>query len=163
MVSSLKVQKGLGFLSSLTVLIMTGIFTISTGDTFTSYTSEQKEYFIFLVLSETILAFFVIYQFMYVFWSGITSCYRSDNTPVTTSFSLSKAIWFLIGIGLHATLCYYLAIKEVSITHNLILSGWLLISNLGFVLILGLAFALFRYCRKRRSRQRENRINYYDN
>ena len=146
---SYKLPKCLSCFSSIISTILVAIFLandysqISIND----LTSDEKLFTGLLIYSEVNLGLTMFYIILSCIWSGMILC-CNDNDNSTFQFSCTKVIFILTGVASNIYLFYKLLNNKLMIDHLITTSGWLLVSNMFFIILVTMIYKIYKLNQK---------------
>ena len=133
---SYKIPKIFSFLSSITSVFIVGLFLIQEyyNESYKGLTQSEELYSSLVVYSEVNLLACLLYITLSCLWSGVILC-CNDKDESICQFSILKTLFLFSGIGTNIYLFILLIKNSEIINKKLTIAGWILISNLFFIIL----------------------------
>lgn len=151
---SYKIPKVLSCVSSMITTILVAVFLAKdySNISIDNLSSDEKIFTGVLIFSEIILGLTMIYLTFACIWSGIVLC-CNDEDKTTFQFSFYKVLFLLGCIASNFYLFYVLVTNRIMIDNLITASGWLLVSNMFFICIVGIINKIYQIRHKKKEYQ----------
>ena len=152
---SYKIPKILSCTSSMITIFLVAFFLAHDYNkvNINNLTPDEKVFTGVLIFSEIILGFTILYLTLAGIWSGMILCCNDSDTSVFT-FSFYKVIFLISGIISNFFIFSKLVTKRIIIDELITASGWLLVSNMFFIILITVINKIYQI------REKKNRNDY---